>query len=139
MSKSFHKLSVKKITNETADALTLTFEVPADLKESFQYTQGQYLTLKFQLNSKEERRSYSMCTSPLENDLSVTVKKVQGGKVSTHIHQKIKVGDVVEVMQPEGRFHTDLHVDGKKNYYLVGAGSGITPPLWPLISRHSLN
>ncbi|MEZ4935465.1 MAG: 2Fe-2S iron-sulfur cluster-binding protein [Saprospiraceae bacterium] len=127
MSKSFHNLSVKKVTTETPDAVTLTFDVPADLKESFKYTQGQYLTLKFQLNGKEERRSYSMCSSPLENDLSVTVKKVQGGKVSTHIHQNIKTGDVIEVMQPDGRFYTDLNEDNKKNYYLIGAGSGITP------------
>ena len=55
MSKSFHPLSVKKVTAETADAVTLTFDVPANLKESFQYTQGQYLTLKFELNGKEER------------------------------------------------------------------------------------
>ncbi len=127
MSKSFHHLSVKKVTNETSDALTLTFDVPSDLKEKFKYTQGQYLTLKFQLNGKEERRSYSMCSSPVDSDLSVTVKKVDGGKVSTHIHQHIKAGDTIEVMQPDGRFFTELHEDNKKNYYLIGAGSGITP------------
>ena len=127
MSKSFHQLSVKNVKAETADAVTLTFDVPAELKESFRYTQGQYLTLKFQLNGKEERRSYSMCSSPLEADLSVTVKKVQGGKVSTHIHRNIKPGDTVEVMQPDGRFYTGLNEDNKKNYYLIGAGSGITP------------
>ena len=127
MSKSFHNLSIKKVTNETPDAITLTFNVPAELKENFKYTQGQHLTLKFNLNGKEERRSYSMCSSPLDSDLSVTIKKVQGGKVSTHVHQSIKVGDVIEVMQPDGRFYTKLHEDNKKNYYLVGAGSGITP------------
>ncbi len=95
MSRSFHKLSVKKITTETPDAVTLTFDVPTDLKEKFKYIQGQYLPLKFHLNGKEERRSYSMCSSPIESDLSVTVKKVQGGKVSTHIHQNIKAGDEV--------------------------------------------
>ncbi len=127
MSKSFHNLTVNKVTAETPDSVTLTFEVPTDLSEKFQYTQGQYLTLKFQLNGTELRRSYSMCSSPLENHLSVTIKKVQGGKVSTHIHQNIKEGDSIEAMQPEGRFFTQLHEDNKKNYYLVGAGSGITP------------
>ena len=83
MSKSFHQLSIKKITPETPDTVTLTFEVPTDLKSQFQYTQGQYLTLKFQLNGKEERRSYSMCSSPLEGDLSVTVKK-GAGRQSLH-------------------------------------------------------
>ncbi len=127
MSKSFHKLSVKKITPETPDSVTLTFDVPSDLKENFQYTQGQYLTLKFELKGNEVRRSYSMCTSPLDDELAVTVKKVPGGKMSTHIHQNIKVGDTIDVMQPDGRFFTQLHEDNKKNYYLVGAGSGITP------------
>ncbi len=127
MSKSFHNLTIKQITRETADTVTLTFDVPADLTEQYQFVQGQYLTLRFTLNGKEERRSYSMCSSPLESGLSVTVKKVKGGKVSTHIHDRVKAGDVVEVMTPDGRFHTDLNDENKKNYYLVGAGSGITP------------
>jgi len=127
MSKSFHKLAVKNLTKETPDSTTLTFDIPAELKDKFQYTQGQYLTLKTDLNGQEIRRSYSMCSSPLEADLSVTVKKVPGGKMSTHLHQNVKVGDVLEVMEPAGRFYTELHADNKKNYYLVGAGSGITP------------
>ncbi|MCC6724119.1 MAG: ferredoxin--NADP reductase [Saprospiraceae bacterium] len=127
MSKSFHNLTVKQVTPETADTVTLTFEVPAELAEQYKFTQGQYLTLRFMLGGKEERRSYSMCSSPLEAGLSVTVKRVKGGKVSNHIFDKIKVGDVVDVMTPDGRFFTDLNDENKKNYYLVGAGSGITP------------
>lgn len=127
MSKSFHNLKVKNTIKETADSTTLVFDVPADLADKFEYTQGQYLTLKFDLNGKEERRSYSMCSSPLEKDLAVTVKKVDGGKVSTHIHQNVKAGDSIEVMEPDGRFFTKLDPEGKKNYYLAGAGSGVTP------------
>lgn len=127
MSKSFHSLKVKNVIAETADSSTLVFEVPADLKDNFKFTQGQYLTLKFELKGGEERRSYSMCSSPLEDDLAVTVKLVKGGKVSTHIHQNVKAGDTVEVMEPDGRFFTELDEENKKNYYLVGAGSGITP------------
>ncbi len=127
MSKSFHNLTVKQVTRETADTVTLTFDVPAELAEQYRFTQGQYLTLRFTLGGKEERRSYSMCSSPLESGLSVTVKKVKGGKVSTHVHDKLKAGDTVEVMTPDGRFFTDLDGENKKNYYLVGAGSGITP------------
>ncbi|MCB0521317.1 MAG: 2Fe-2S iron-sulfur cluster binding domain-containing protein [Lewinellaceae bacterium] len=127
MSKTFHHLTVKQCTPETPDTVTLTFEVPETLKSEFQFTQGQHLTLRFALNGKEERRSYSMCSSPLENDLSVTVKKVKGGKVSTHIHNNIRPGSSIEVMPPEGRFFTKLEEGQKKNYYLIGAGSGITP------------
>ncbi len=127
MSHSFHNLTVKQITRETAEAVTLTFDVPTELIEQYQFTQGQHLTLRFTINGKEERRSYSMSSSPLENGLSVTVKKVKGGKVSNHIFDKVKVGDAVEVMTPDGRFFTALNDENKKNYYLVGAGSGITP------------
>lgn len=127
MSKSFHNIPVKKITHETPDAVTLTFEVPAGLKKEFQFTQGQHLTLRFQINGKEERRSYSMCSSPLESDISVTVKKVKSGKVSNYIHDQVRPGTPVEVMPPEGRFFTQLDGEQKKNYYLIAAGSGITP------------
>lgn len=127
MSKSFHSLRVKNIIQETPDAVTLVFELPENLVAAFHYTQGQYLTLRFQLAGKEERRSYSMCSSPLDADLAVTVKKVKGGKVSNHIHNQVKVGSMVEVMVPEGRFFTKLDDEQKKNYYLFGAGSGITP------------
>lgn len=127
MSKSFHTLAVKQVITETADTVTLVFEIPDSLKDTFQYTQGQYLTLKFMVNGAEERRSYSMCSSPLEEGIAVTVKKVPGGKVSSFVHDHIKAGSKVEVMPPEGRFFTKLDPDQKKNYYLIGAGSGITP------------
>lgn len=127
MSKSFHSLTVRQVKKETPDTVTLILEVPDGLKEQFQYTQGQHLTLRFQIQGKEERRSYSMCSSPLENDIAVTVKKVKGGKVSNYIHTYLKAGSAVEVMPPEGRFFTQLDGENKKNYYLIGAGSGITP------------
>lgn len=129
MDRNFYPLSVKSVHNETEETVTLTFDIPAELKETFQYTQGQYLTLKFELNGQEVRRSYSMCSSPLDSDLAVTVKKVAGGLVSTHINNKLKGGDLVEVMPPDGRFFTPLKEENRKIYYLFGAGSGITPLL----------
>ncbi|MEK7253319.1 MAG: FAD-binding oxidoreductase, partial [Bacteroidota bacterium] len=127
MSKPFFPLTVKSVTPETAEAVTLTFEVPDQIKDHFQFKQGQHLTLRFQLAGKEERRSYSMCSSPLEPDLAVTVKRVKGGKVSSYIFNNVQPGTVVEVLPPEGRFFTELNHETKKTYYLFGAGSGITP------------
>lgn len=127
MDHNFYSLSVKSVQNETEDTVTLTFDIPTDLKDTFQYTQGQYLTLKFNLNGQEVRRSYSMCSSPVDPDISVSVKKVEGGLVSTHINSNVKGGDVIEVMPPDGRFFTPLAEENKKTYYLFGAGSGITP------------
>ena len=90
MDHSFYELKVKAIRPETADAVTVVFEVPESLSDTFQYTQGQYLTLRFQFNGKEERRAYSMCSSPLDQDLAVTVKRLNGGLVSNYIHDQLK-------------------------------------------------
>lgn len=127
MSKHFYSLRVSEIRRETADAVSVFFEIPANLKDTFKYTQGQYLTLKFSIKGQEVRRAYSMSSSPLEERICVTVKRVDKGLVSPYINDQLKVGDVVEVMEPEGRFFTTLQEDQKKSYYLIGAGSGITP------------
>ena len=127
MDNHFYNLTVKKIVRETADAVSLFFDVPSDLAENFKFVQGQHLTFKMALNGAEQRRAYSICTSPLEKELAITVKKVTKGVVSTHLCDKIKVGDVIETMPPLGRFFTPLSIDARKDYYLIGAGSGITP------------
>lgn len=127
MSNKFFPLEVKEVIEETPEAVTLVFSVPSDLRDTFTYKQGQYLTLKFDLNGQEVRRSYSMCSSPLEDDLAVTVKRVEGGLVSTYIHDHVRPGQTMEVMPPEGRFYTELDAGQRKTYYLFGAGSGITP------------
>lgn len=127
MSNTFFPLKVKDVVKETPEAVTLVFAVPDELQEAFAYKQGQYLTLKFHLNGQEVRRSYSMCSSPLEPDLAVTVKRVDSGMVSTYIHEQVESGQTIEVMPPEGRFFTELDPEQRKTYYLFGAGSGITP------------
>lgn len=123
----FYPLSVSQVITETNDTVTVHFSVPSDLSETFQYTQGQYLTLRFTINGKEERRAYSMSSAPVEKELAVTVKRVKDGKVSNHIADEVKEGSQVEVMPPQGRFFTKLDPEQRKTYFLFGAGSGITP------------
>ncbi|MEL7124453.1 MAG: 2Fe-2S iron-sulfur cluster-binding protein [Bacteroidota bacterium] len=127
MSSNFHKLSVKKINQETADTVSIEFDLPTDIRQQFDYTHGQYITLRMMKNDQEVRRSYSMSSSPIEEKLAVTVKKVPGGIMSTFLNDNVKENDVLEVMPPEGRFTTKLNEDNPKTYYLFGAGSGITP------------
>ena len=127
MSKSFNLLKVSKVNQETKDTVSISFEIPSQLEKDYSYTQGQYLTLKFNIDGKEERRAYSMSSSPLEDEMTVTVKRVEGGVVSNYIHDKINVGSEVEVMQPDGRFYSKLDPSNRKSYYMFGAGSGITP------------
>jgi ring-1,2-phenylacetyl-CoA epoxidase subunit PaaE len=124
----FHSLKVIDVVRETADAVSVAFEVPANLKQDYKYKQGQYLTLKFNIKGEDLRRSYSICSSPLdENELRVAIKKVRDGRVSSFINDSVKVGDVVEVMTPMGNFFTEMKPGNKKNYILFGGGSGITP------------
>lgn len=127
MNTQFYSLKISNIKKETDDAVSVSFEVPESLKDTFTYTQGQYLTLKFDIRGNEVRRAYSMSSSPLEKDLTVTVKRVSKGLVSNHIADNLKVGDSVEIMPPAGRFFTPLDVTNRKHYYLIAAGSGITP------------
>lgn len=124
----FNSLKVKDIRRETADAVSVAFDVPPTLQIAYQYKQGQYITLKLTINGEEVRRSYSLCTSPhCENDLRVAIKEVEGGKVSTYINKALKQGDTIEVMTPMGGFYTSLNGGAKKNYILFAGGSGITP------------
>lgn len=127
MSTTFYPLPVKEIRQETPDTVTVLFEIPEEHRAVFQYKHGQYLTLQFEINGVEERRAYSMSSSPLEPEIAVTVKRVAKGVVSNYIADSLKVGNVVSVMPPEGRFTCSLDADSRKTYYLIGAGSGITP------------
>lgn len=123
----FYPLKIKEVIRETADAVTLEFEIPVDLQEKFAYHQGQYVTVRLEKEGQELRRSYSMSSSPLEKKLAVTVKKVPGGRFSTYLHDVVKVGTMLEVAAPDGRFYNTLHPEKRRTYYLFGAGSGITP------------
>ena len=127
MSVEFHKLKVSKIVKETEDTVSVSFDVPELITSTFQFTQGQYLTLKFNFDGQEIRRAYSLCSSPVDYEWTVAVKRVPKGKISNHIFSTLKVGDIVDVMPPQGRFFTSLTADQRKTYYLFAAGSGITP------------
>ena len=124
----FHTLKIKDIKRETADAVSVAFDVPAQIQHEFQFKQGQYVTLKLTVNGEEVRRSYSLCSSPYgEREWRVAVKEVQDGRASTFINRSLKVGDAMEVMTPMGSFHTVLSGNNKKHYVLFAGGSGITP------------
>ncbi len=127
MSIQFYKLTVDKITKETDDTVSLSFDIPQDLVETFKYHHGQYLTLKFEIKGESHRRAYSMSSAPDDDHVTVTVKRVADGTVSTYINDHIKAGSVIEVMPPQGRFFSPLKEENRKTYYLFGAGSGITP------------
>ncbi|MDQ6757371.1 MAG: phenylacetate-CoA oxygenase/reductase subunit PaaK [Bacteroidota bacterium] len=127
MALHFHPLKVKDIKRETPDCVSISFYIPNELQKEFQFKQGQSLTLKKVLEGEEVRRSYSICTSPLDNELRVAVKKVQGGLFSTFANTELKPGDTLDVMPPSGNFYTELNPSNQKKYVAFAAGSGITP------------
>lgn len=127
MSTTFHNLKIKQIKRETAQTVSLFFEVPAELKKEFKYKAGQYLTLRATINGEDVRRSYSICTAPHEEDLAVSVKQIEKGLFSNYANQELKVGDHIEVMPPEGNFKVEPNVLSQNNYVFYAAGSGITP------------
>ena len=125
----FHTLKIKSITRETPDCVSLAFEVPAGLRETFRYQPGQYLTLRRAHAGEELRRSYSLCSSPLDDEWRVAIKKVPGGRFSALAVDELRPGDELDVLPPQGRFTTSPHPAQAKRYALFGAGSGITPLL----------
>lgn len=124
---TFHKLIIEKIIKETADAVSILFTVPAELKEAYAFVAGQYITIKTKLNDQEIRRAYSICASPNTNQIKVAVKAVEKGLFSTYATTKLKENTSMEVSEPEGKFI--LQPSGNKNYIAFAAGSGITPVL----------
>ena len=129
MSIHFHPLRVKEIKKETADCVSVCFEIPEELRKTFAYKQGQSLTMRAMINGEEVRRTYSICSSPLDTEWKVAIKKVEGGLFSGFANDELKSGDTLEVMEPVGKFYTDLDPSQKKNYLAFAAGSGITPVL----------
>lgn len=129
MATHFHPLTIKEIRRETADCISVAFDIPAHLLTAFAFTQGQNITLKAIVEGEELRRSYSICSSPLDHELRIAIKKVTGGRFSAWASQYLKQGSVIEVLPPTGNFFTALDASHTKHYMAFAAGSGITPIL----------
>lgn len=127
MALQFHRLIVKEVIKETPDCVSVSFEIPEGLKKDFQYKAGQNLTLRTWIDNEEVRRSYSLCSSPLDNEWKVAIKKVPGGQFSVFANEQLMQMTMLEVMPPTGKFVVEPKAENKKNYVAFAAGSGITP------------
>jgi ring-1,2-phenylacetyl-CoA epoxidase subunit PaaE len=121
----FHPLRVRRIEPDTAEAVIVTFEVPIDLRDVFGFTQGQYLTLRHEVDGQDLRRSYSICAGVDDGEL----RKVNGGVFSNWINEHLKIGDSLQVMAPQGRFFVPIERAARRHYVGIAGGSGITPIL----------
>lgn len=118
-------LKVREVVKETSDTVTLYFDQPETLLE---YAPGQFLTLVMDFDGKEQRRSYSLCTSPFVDSFpGISVKRVAGGLFSNHLNEKIFPGKTINVLKPLGSFTTEFHSKNQRHLVMVAGGSGITP------------
>jgi ring-1,2-phenylacetyl-CoA epoxidase subunit PaaE len=129
MSTIFHPLRVRAVQPDTSEAVIVSFEVPEELRPVFGFTQGQYLTLRKEIDGQDLRRSYSICAGVDDGDLRVGVRKVQGGVFSNWINEQLKPGDTISVMAPQGRFFVPIDPEAQRHHLGIAGGSGVTPIL----------
>ncbi|PSL06414.1 ferredoxin--NADP reductase [Cecembia rubra] len=121
----YTSIKIREIVKETPDTVTIYFEQPEPYLD---YKAGQYLTVILDINGNEERRSYSLCTSPyVDPHPGITVKRVKDGLVSNYLNDQLRPGKTIEIMKPMGHFTTDYHSQNRRHFVLVAGGSGITP------------
>jgi ring-1,2-phenylacetyl-CoA epoxidase subunit PaaE len=129
MSVIFHSLRVRAVQPDTAEAVVVSFDVPEELRPVFGFTQGQYLTLRKEIDGQDLRRSYSICAGVDDGDLRVGVRKVAGGVFSNWINEHLQPGDTINVMAPQGRFFVPIEAQAQRHHLGIAGGSGITPIL----------
>jgi ring-1,2-phenylacetyl-CoA epoxidase subunit PaaE len=133
----FHSLYVKRIEPLTQEAAQITFAIPPELRNSFAFQSGQFLTLRAMIGGQAVRRSYSVCSTPAQlaasQEISVGIKRVEGGVFSSWVTRSLQTGDQLDVMPPDGRFTS--RQPQAKHRLGIAAGSGITP-IVSMIAHH---
>ncbi|MEI6548527.1 MAG: 1,2-phenylacetyl-CoA epoxidase subunit PaaE [Burkholderiales bacterium] len=130
---SFHTLTIREIRPETADSISVAFEVPKALREAYRFRAGQFLTLRASVDHEALRRSYSVCVGEPDyeatGELRVAIKQVAQGRFSRWAHQTLAAGQSIDVMTPDGRFGVEALADSSRHHVGFAGGSGITPML----------
>jgi ring-1,2-phenylacetyl-CoA epoxidase subunit PaaE len=126
---SFHPLKVTAVERAADDAACVTVEVPPALRAEFAHHAGQYVTVRRLIEGREERRTYSIVTAPGGGALKLGIRLQARGRMSGELAAKLRVGDVLDVGTPMGRFRTAIHAERALSYVAFAAGSGITPVL----------
>jgi ring-1,2-phenylacetyl-CoA epoxidase subunit PaaE len=125
----FHSLKVAQVSQDAQEAVSIAFEVPDHLREFYRFEAGQHLGIRVQLAGEELRRTYSIVSAPGDPDLRIGVRVHGHGKLSRHLARQVRAGDALEVLTPNGSFHTTLGAGDGRTYAAFTAGSGITPVL----------
>ena len=125
----FHSLKVIDVRAEAQDAVCIGFEIPAALRDQYRFEAGQHIGVRLQLAGEELRRTYSLVSAPGDAELRIGVRVHPQGRLSRHLASTLRVGDMLDVLTPNGSFHTQLDRRHRKTYVAFTAGCGITPVL----------
>lgn len=125
----FHLLRIVEVRRETPDSVSIAFTIPNALRDAYRFVHGQHVTVRRTIGGEEVRRSYSICSGVDEGDFRIAVRKQEGGVFSGFANERLKPGDLLEVMTPTGHFTAPLDPGAARTYLGIAAGSGITPIL----------
>ncbi len=133
----FNTLRISQVTLQTKDAVEVSFEIPESLQADYRFEAGQHVSLDFFLERNKYRRTYSICSAPYENKLSICIKRQHLGIISNYINDAFFKGLKVDVSLPFGTFFNDEQIKKGQSVFLWAGGSGITPML--SIAKHLLH
>ncbi len=121
-----YSLTVSAIRQEANDAFAIEFSnVPSVFRD---FSAGQHLTIKVTIKGETLYRTFSISSIPNSyNFLTLTIKKIKGGKATNYLAENLKVGDTLEVTAPSGQFYLNPEPANQKHYVMIAGGSGITP------------
>jgi ferredoxin-NADP reductase len=120
------RLRVMSVEHPTDDAVVMQFLVPPGAMRGF--LPGQFLTVSVRVDGVVHKRAYSICSTPdALPALRIAVRRVEGGTVSTHLHDRAKPGDTIEARGPSGTFTETPAPGQRRRFLMLAAGSGITP------------
>lgn len=126
---AFHPLTVTEVATLTDDSVAVTFDLPDEMLDTFNFIPGQHVTLRATIDGVDVRRSYSICANANSGKLRVGIKKLPGGSFSTWAIEQLKAGDLIDVMPPVGEFTIEPDPLSSVHRVAIVAGSGITPVL----------
>jgi ring-1,2-phenylacetyl-CoA epoxidase subunit PaaE len=142
MALEYHQLEIASIEPTANNAVCISFVIPQELKNTFEFKPGQHLTLRHRLNEENLRRFYSICTPSTPSmgqsgeQLRIGVRQINDGRFSGFLNNEAKVGDRLEVLAPRGHFCLTEESAGK-HIIAFAAGSGITP-VYSIVYSHLL-
>jgi ring-1,2-phenylacetyl-CoA epoxidase subunit PaaE len=132
----FQPLEIAEVKRETPQAVSIVFVIPEALRDAFRFKPGQHLPVRATIGGEEQRRTYSICSSPAEPGLRIAVKRVAEGRFSNWANDTLQAGSTLEVMLPAGRFVLSEGAGKTRHIVAFAAGAGITPIL--AMIKHAL-